>query len=323
MGKCHITRFAGPPTEAPLETGHHWVDTTNNETYLSKGTASVADWQLVLDATNITSAQVGLSNVDNTSDADKPISTAQQAALDTKYDASNPDGFQDAAQVSAAVQTLADTISAEQTTQNVATTAAAALGTAAQLSIDNHLGDLDNPHDTNFLGLTDVIPSAFPGGDRFFALKTNAAGTGVELFELFEADAVRTDPLLHQATTFAQYLSLTVDVPVTADYMLFVRQTTSINSITVNFESHVLLDGNFFLINHIENKDSGGTGIVVPNTTGGTTDTGTDQMITKTGFDRFSLTAGVHTFTLEFRGQTANQEATIYSADMYLKRVVK
>lgn len=36
---------------------------------------------------------VGLGNVDNTSDADKPVSTATQTALDLKYDASNPDSF--------------------------------------------------------------------------------------------------------------------------------------------------------------------------------------------------------------------------------------
>lgn len=44
-------------------------------------------------ATTLTAAAVGLGNVDNTSDADKPVSTAQQAALDLKYDASNPDGY--------------------------------------------------------------------------------------------------------------------------------------------------------------------------------------------------------------------------------------
>ncbi|MAX81756.1 MAG: hypothetical protein CL843_16460 [Crocinitomicaceae bacterium] len=33
-----------------------------------------------------TAAQVGLGNADNTSDAEKPVSTAQQAALDTKID---------------------------------------------------------------------------------------------------------------------------------------------------------------------------------------------------------------------------------------------
>lgn len=34
----------------------------------------------------VTKTQVGLGNVDNTSDADKPVSTATQAALDTKVD---------------------------------------------------------------------------------------------------------------------------------------------------------------------------------------------------------------------------------------------
>lgn len=37
---------------------------------------------------SVTKAQVGLSNVDNTSDADKPVSTAQQTALNAKADTS-------------------------------------------------------------------------------------------------------------------------------------------------------------------------------------------------------------------------------------------
>lgn len=35
---------------------------------------------------SVTKTQVGLSNVDNTSDANKPVSTAQQTALDNKVD---------------------------------------------------------------------------------------------------------------------------------------------------------------------------------------------------------------------------------------------
>ena len=38
---------------------------------------------------NVTKAQIGLGNVDNTSDNDKPISTATQSALDLKADASS------------------------------------------------------------------------------------------------------------------------------------------------------------------------------------------------------------------------------------------
>jgi hypothetical protein len=38
---------------------------------------------------SVTKTQVGLSNVDNTSDANKPVSTAQQSALDAKANLSN------------------------------------------------------------------------------------------------------------------------------------------------------------------------------------------------------------------------------------------
>jgi hypothetical protein len=46
----------------------------------------------------VTKTQVGLSNVDNTSDLNKPISTATQTALNLKYDASNPVGYITSAQ---------------------------------------------------------------------------------------------------------------------------------------------------------------------------------------------------------------------------------
>lgn len=52
-------------------------------------------------ATSGDKADVGLGNVDNTSDLDKPVSTAQQAALDLKYNASNPNGFETPAQLDA------------------------------------------------------------------------------------------------------------------------------------------------------------------------------------------------------------------------------
>jgi hypothetical protein len=48
-----------------------------------------------------TAAQVGLGNVNNTSDANKPISTATQTALNLKYDATNPNGYETPAQLDA------------------------------------------------------------------------------------------------------------------------------------------------------------------------------------------------------------------------------
>jgi hypothetical protein len=41
----------------------------------------------------ITKTMVGLENVDNTSDANKPVSSAAQTALDLKENASNPRSF--------------------------------------------------------------------------------------------------------------------------------------------------------------------------------------------------------------------------------------
>lgn len=50
---------------------------------------------------SVTKAQVGLGNADDTSDLDKPISTDTQAALDLKYNASNPNGYETPAQLDA------------------------------------------------------------------------------------------------------------------------------------------------------------------------------------------------------------------------------
>lgn len=59
-----------------------------------------ANWIQVTDY--VSPNDIGLGNVDNTSDLDKPISSDTQDALDLKYDASNPAGYVDSAGASAA-----------------------------------------------------------------------------------------------------------------------------------------------------------------------------------------------------------------------------
>lgn len=61
---------------------------------------------------NITAANIGLGNVDNTADADKPISTAMQTALDAKANASSLDNYYTKTQVDTTVETLEGQISA-------------------------------------------------------------------------------------------------------------------------------------------------------------------------------------------------------------------
>lgn len=82
----------------------------------------------------VTKSQVGLGNVDNTSDINKPISTATQTALNLKYDASNPANFVNAAGAAAAAPV-----------QSVA-------GKTGAVSLDKSdvgLGNVDNTSDAN------------------------------------------------------------------------------------------------------------------------------------------------------------------------------
>ncbi|MBO7042953.1 hypothetical protein J6W34_00020 [bacterium] len=79
---------------------------------------------------NVTKAQVGLSNVDNTSDADKPVSTAQQTALNLKADKSTT---YTKTQVDDALALKLDSTTAASTY-------------ATQTSLSNHTSNTSNPH---------------------------------------------------------------------------------------------------------------------------------------------------------------------------------
>jgi len=82
-----------------VATSGDYDDLINKPTIPSAAPVDSVNGQIgvvVLDKTDI-----GLDNVDNTSDADKPISTATQTALDDKYDANNPAGYITLAQVPA------------------------------------------------------------------------------------------------------------------------------------------------------------------------------------------------------------------------------
>lgn len=74
-----------------------------NTVIVSPPPAGVASVNGDVGIVTVTPTSLGLGNVNNTSDANKPVSTAQQAALNLKYDASNPAGYQTLAQQAAAI----------------------------------------------------------------------------------------------------------------------------------------------------------------------------------------------------------------------------
>jgi len=92
MGRCHITREPNAPASAPLASGDHFVDTSTNETYLSVGTASVADWVKVETIVD-TDIKVAVSSDDTTAGylEDKVTAGSTKVSLTTL----NPGGDED------------------------------------------------------------------------------------------------------------------------------------------------------------------------------------------------------------------------------------
>lgn len=62
------------------------VDTTDSRLTDARPASDVQAWAKAAAKPSYTKEEIGLGNVDNTSDADKPVSTATQAALDLKVD---------------------------------------------------------------------------------------------------------------------------------------------------------------------------------------------------------------------------------------------
>lgn len=94
----HYERYKWSNTEV---SGSHWLFeyNVNNSSFTAEQWAAINSGIKDTDVSalgghvnntnnphNVTKSQVGLSDVDNTSDADKPISTATQTALNTKFD---------------------------------------------------------------------------------------------------------------------------------------------------------------------------------------------------------------------------------------------
>ena len=167
-------------------------------------------------------------------------------------------------------------------------------------------------------------------GDGYFLERVG--NTFVARRKLFRDFASRTDGLINQtANSFQPYLNFIVNIPETGNYKLEVSFRYSMNNTTQNFQSHVVPDGStnindFIFINHIESKDSAGPGTVLPvisgGTVGGNANTGTDQFLTYTAFVVLeNLTAGIHSYLLEWAAQGNNLEAAIYNAHFYIKEI--
>lgn len=172
--------------------------------------------------------------------------------------------------------------------------------------------------------LTDVDDSNNPKTeDGYYSKFWNNATSQYELFREFEAYATENNPLVHQtANNFFTYLTLTVDIPVAGDYRLDTSFLWSLNTTGADIRTRLINGGTTYWEHRQEAKDSAGTGITVDNTTGGTTNTSTDQRyLGQRSIVLENLAAGVQTFEFQFTASGTGLEPAIYQADMFIRRM--
>lgn len=108
----HVKTGAGAPNQVPLTVGEHYIDTTNDDHYLSIGTASSADWRLTVPARARINAQTGTAYTLTAADNGKAVTLDNSAAitltLPQEITADLVDGFQcDLVQLGAGQVTVA------------------------------------------------------------------------------------------------------------------------------------------------------------------------------------------------------------------------
>lgn len=140
------------PTTAQVELGELAVNTFDGKLYTKKnnGTESIVEIggnppvtsvAGKTGAVTLVKGDVGLGNVDNTSDASKPVSTATQTALDAKANLASP--------------TLTGTPTAPTASANTNTTQ---IATTAYVQAELNAGDL------RWLGASYTVSTAAPSG---------------------------------------------------------------------------------------------------------------------------------------------------------------
>ena len=124
--------------------------------------------------TGITKSDVGLANVDNTSDANKPVSTATQTALDLKANLASPTFTGTVSGITATMVGLGNVDNTSDANKPVSTATQTALDLKVDESLFDAKGDL-------LVGSADNVPAKLTVGTNGYLLTANSSATyGVE-----------------------------------------------------------------------------------------------------------------------------------------------
>lgn len=313
------------------ESGKIYVDIDTNKqyrwsgsTYIDlTGTVITQHSQLTLDdgtnphGTNKT--DVGLGNVSNLAPADLPISTATQTALNEKISRDGSIDFnQNQSMGNNKLINLATPTNGSDATNKT--------------YVDNQISsssaaDRDRANHTNTQPITTLTEAPTPTGalaNAFYSLKINAAGDGYEFWREFEDFLKENQPKLNQTTTMGNYMTFTPNVPVNGFYEISVTMIWSLNATDTDLNAELVVGGDTSVFINQEPKDAAGTGVTAQNINGGSNNTGTNQRHPVTWTETYSLSAGNVPIALNFRQSGfSNDEATIYEAEIRIKRIKK
>ena len=282
-----------------------------------------------------TKADVGLGNADNTSDLNKPISTATQTALDAKADetieinsvpgettgggdltANRTIGLADVGtpgSSSAADSTLAVTVDAKGRVSSFSRT----LINIVSSQVSNFASTVLSTVLTGFVTSNAVVVATDTVLQAFGKLQ----GQIDNILAVFFYGETQVFPgLINQTNVLAEYGTLSANVPVAGNYKVIWSYTWSFNDGGQDFEAELRVNGAAIWEHIQEPKDTAGGGITLPTTDGGTANSGTNQRQNLTMHEIVNLSAGANDLSIFFAGSQNNDEATIYRGRITIEK---
>jgi hypothetical protein len=159
----------------------------------------IAASPVITTPSGIVKGDVGLGNADNTSDANKPVSTAQQAALDLKANIASPTFTGTVSGITATMVGLGNVNNTSDANKPVSTAAQTALDLKANLASPTFTGTPAAPTAAAATNTTQVATTA-----HVFAERTNAATL---------TNKTLTSPTINTPTITSPTMTGTVTVP--------------------------------------------------------------------------------------------------------------